>query len=50
MSVDGLLPHPVARSGDGEDAAEDRFRGQIGVIDQTVDDDVVSAFGLLGLS
>jgi hypothetical protein len=49
MSVDGLLPDPVASSRDGEDAPEDRFGGQVGVVDQSVNDDVVSAVRLFGL-
>ena len=47
MSVDGLFPHPVARAGDGEDAAEDGFRGQVRVVDETVNDNVEASATLL---
>ena len=51
MSVDGLFPHPVTRARDGEDAAEDGFRGQVRVVDETVNDDVeaAAAFLVIGL-
>jgi len=51
MPVDGLLPHPVARAGDGEDAAEDGLRGQVRVVDEPVNDDVEAsaAFLVIGL-
>ena len=47
MPVDGLFPHPVARAGDGEDAAEDGFRGQVRVVDETVNDDVEASAAFL---
>ena len=51
MPVDRLFPHPVARAGDGEDAAEDGFRGQVRVVDETVNDNVEAsaAFLVIGL-
>ena len=49
MSVDGLFPDPVARSRNSEDASEDGFGRQVGVVDKPVHDDVVGALEVLGL-
>ena len=49
MSIDGLLPDPVAGARNGEDAAKDSLWGKVGVVDESMDDDVVGALEVLGL-
>ena len=49
MSVDWLLPDSVAGARNGEDAAEDGLRGEVGVVDKSMDDDVVGALEVLSL-